>query len=108
LKDYAYAQKAEFIATMRERLDAINREIDELAVKVENSNDSVKAEAQGKLQELRNQTAKLTTQLDDAQEATASTWDDIKAGFWKTYSSLESGFNQARQWVSDKIAPAAK
>jgi hypothetical protein len=43
--------------------------------------------------------------LDKAKNATESTWDDVKAGFKKAYSELKDGFNQARQWVSDKIAP---
>jgi hypothetical protein len=47
----------------------------------------------------------LNTQLDTAKSATESTWDDVKAGFKKGYSELKDGFNQARQWVSDKIAP---
>jgi hypothetical protein len=44
-------------------------------------------------------------QLDEARNATESTWGDVKAGFRKGYSELKDGFQNARQWVSDKIAP---
>jgi len=44
-------------------------------------------------------------QLDEARNATKSTWGDVKAGFKKGYSELKDGFQQARQWVSDKVAP---
>jgi len=54
---------------------------------------------------LREQTAKLTRQLDDAKGATESTWNDVKAGFKKGYGEVKEGFQQARQWVSEKIAP---
>jgi len=105
MKDYTYAQKAEFLENMRNQLAGINRDLDQLAVKVENSSDAAKAEARPKLEALREQTARLTRQLDDAQNATESTWDDVKSGFKKGYSELKDGFNQTRQWVSDKIAP---
>ena len=54
---------------------------------------------------MRDQAAKLNQQLADAQNATESTWDSVKAGTQKAYESVEKGFNDARQWVSDKIAP---
>jgi len=58
-----------------------------------------------KLQALRDQVAKLNQQLDAAKNATESAWGDVKASFQKGYGELKDGFNQARQWVSDKIAP---
>jgi cytochrome c556 len=105
VKDYAYAQKAEFVEKMQKQLAAINRDLDQLSDKVEKSSDAAKAEAKPKLQALREQTAKLTKQLDEAKNATESTWDSVKAGFKKGYSELKDGFQQARQWASDKIAP---
>jgi len=105
MKDYTYAQKAEFVENMRNQLAAINRDLEQLSAKVEKSSDAAKAEAKPKLQALRDQTARLTKQLDDAKSATESTWDDVKTGFKKGYSELKDSFNQARQRVSDKIAP---
>jgi cytochrome c556 len=105
MKDYTYAQKAEFVETMRGQLAAINRDLDTLSAKVEKSSDAAKAEAKPKLQALRDQAAKLNQQLDDAKSATESAWDDVKAGTKKTYEGLKSGFQEARQWVSDKVAP---
>ena len=105
MKDYGYAQKAEFVATMQGQLDVINRDLDQLAAKIEKSSDAAKAEVKPKLQALRDQTAKLTKQLDEAKNASESTWGDVKAAFKKGYSELKDGFQQARQWVSEKIAP---
>lgn len=105
MKDYAYAQKAEFVANMQAQLDEINRDLDQLAARIEKSSDAAKAEAKPKLEALRDQTAKLTKQLDQAKDATESTWGDVKDGVKKGYDELKDGFQQARQWVSDKIAP---
>ena len=105
MKDYTFAQKTEFVANMQVQIDAINKDMDELETKIAKSSDAVKAEAKPKLQALREQTAALNKQLDAAKDATESTWDSVKGGFKKAYQSTKDGFNSARHWVSDKIAP---
>ena len=105
MKDYTFAQKDEFVKQMQIQLDALNKDLDQLSAKIDSSSDAVKAEAKPKLQALRDQATQLNKQLDEARNATESTWDSVKAGFSKTYDATKDGFNQARQWVSDKIAP---
>ena len=105
MKDYTFAQKAEFTEKMGLQLAEISRELDQLAAKIEKSNDAAKAEAKPKLQALRAQTAHLNRQLDEVKNATESTWDEVKAGFKKGVSELKEGFHNARQWMSEKIAP---
>ena len=105
IKDYSYAQKDQFVEKMQGQLADINRDIDQLSAKVEKANDTVKAEAKPKLQALREQTAKLNKQLEEAANATESTWDSVKATSQKAFDSLKDGFQQSRQWLSDKIAP---
>ena len=105
MKDYPYAQKAEFTAKMQGQLAELKVELDALEAKIEKSSDTVKAEARPKLKALREQEAKLNVQLDEAKNATESTWEGVKAGSRKAYDSLKEGFQQSRQWVSDKIAP---
>ena len=105
MKTYTFAQKAEFVKTMQGQLDALNKDMDQLSAKIDSSSDAVKAEAKPKLQALRDQAAQLNKQLADAQNATESTWDSVQSGVQKAYEATKDGFNQARQWVSDKIAP---
>jgi cytochrome c556 len=105
MKNYTYAQKTEFVETMQAQLAALNQDLDQLAAKIEKASDTVKADAKPKLQALRDQMAQLNKQLDEARNATESTWDSVKGGFKKAYEATKDGFNQARQWVSDKIAP---
>ena len=105
MKDYTFAERTEFVAKMQEKLAQLNQDLDQLAAKIEKASDQVKAEAKPKLQALRDQTAKLNTQLDQARNATESTWGEVKTGFQKGYQDLKDGFQASRQWVSDKIAP---
>jgi DNA anti-recombination protein RmuC len=105
MKDYTFAQKAEFVAAMQVQLTALNQDLDKLSAKIDSSSDAVKAEAKPRLQALRDQAAKLNQQLADAQNATESTWDSVKASSQKAYDALAKSFTEARQWMSDKIAP---
>ena len=105
MKNYTYAQKDEFVKAMQVQLDALNKDMDQLSAKIDSSSDAVKAEAKPKLQALRDQATQLNKQLADAQNATESTWDSVQSGFQKPYEATKDGFNQSRQWVSDKIAP---
>ncbi len=105
MKDYTFAQKDEFVAAMQVQLDALNKDLDQLSAKIDSSSADVQAEAKPKLQALRDQAAQLGKQLDDARNATDSTWDSVKNGCSKGYQATKDGFNSARQWVSDKIAP---
>lgn len=105
LKDYTFAQKTEFTDKMRVQLAEINLELDQLAAKIEKSSDAAKAEARPKLQALREKADQLKKQLDEAGNATESTWETVKATSKKGYAELKEGFTQARQWMSEKIAP---
>jgi len=105
MKDYTFAERAEFLKSMQTQLDALNQDLDELSAKVDSSSDAVKADAKPKLQALREQAAKLKEQLTGVQNATESTWDSVKAGTKKAYDSVENSFKEAREWLSDKIAP---
>jgi predicted nucleic acid-binding Zn-ribbon protein len=105
MKDYTFAEKAEFVKTMQAQLTALDQDLDKLSAKIDSSSDAIKAEAKPKLQALRDQAAKLNQQLADAQNATESTWNNVKADSKKAYAALENSFMEARQWVSDKIAP---
>jgi cytochrome c556 len=105
IKDYTFTQKAEFVRTMKEQLAALDQDLDKLSAKIDSSSDALKTEAKPKLQALRDQATKLNQQLAEAENATESTWDSVKAGSKKAYAALENSFTEARQWVSDKIAP---
>lgn len=105
MKNYTFAQKAEFVTKMQGQLDALNKDLDQLSAKIEGSSDAVKADAKPKLQALRDQASGLTKQLDNVRNATESTWDSVKATSEKAFDSVKEGFQQARQWASDKIAP---
>jgi hypothetical protein len=105
MKDYTFAQKAEFTAKMQGQLTEINRDLETLAAKIEKSSDAVKAEAKPKLEALRADASGLERQLEEAKNATESTWESVKTTSRKAFADFKEGVTVARQWVSEKIAP---
>ena len=105
MDDYAYARKAEFVAKMESELVATQEELDRLGVKVASSAGAVKAEATTKLDAARVKLAQSKQQLQQAENATESTWNDVKKGYKESYGGLKDSIVLTRQWLSDKIAP---
>jgi DNA anti-recombination protein RmuC len=103
VKNYSYAQKDEFVAKMQAQMTNINQEIQDLTVRIQNSSDKVRAEAQPRLDALRQQTSQLNVQVDKIKNASQSTWEQVKADSQKAFDEMKDKFDQARQWVSDKI-----
>jgi outer membrane PBP1 activator LpoA protein len=105
VQDYAYEQKAALVRNMKKELAKIQRELDRLSVKVENSNGAVKADAKAKLKVVRKKWVQAKNQLDQTASATESTWDEMKDRFRTSYDELKESFAKTRRWLSDKIAP---
>jgi exonuclease VII large subunit len=105
VRDYAYAEKAEFVDRMKKELVNIQEELDRLGAKVDRANGAAKADAKVKLERARDKWAQAKKRLDQAETATESSWDDVKNGFGQSYADLKDVFENTRQWLSDKIAP---
>jgi hypothetical protein len=103
-KEYSYAQKAEFTAEMRKLIADLNQQMDDLSAKVQAANSTAKEEAKAKLQDLRDKTAAFDAKLDTIKDATAPGWESVKLEVKQGYDELKASVNQARQWLSEKIA----
>ena len=87
MKDYTYAQKDEFVASMQERLTSIDKEIERISVRIEAASDAAKADAKPKLAALRAQASRLDKQLAEVKDAGESTWSDVKTGSRKAFDA---------------------
>jgi hypothetical protein len=105
LSSYTYEKKEEFMSTMKAQLDKLNGDIEDLSAKIDKSSDASKADAKVKLQALRDRAAKLGDLIGKSQDATADTWEKVKSDVSSGYDDLQKSLTDARQWLSDKIAP---
>jgi peptidoglycan hydrolase CwlO-like protein len=102
-EDFTYAQKDEFVEDMHDALTRIQSEVDRLTAKVAAARGAAKAEAEAKVQALREEANRVSQQLERAKTATEATWDDVSSGIKKSFGELEDSFRQTRQWLSDQL-----
>jgi ElaB/YqjD/DUF883 family membrane-anchored ribosome-binding protein len=96
---------ARYVTDMQAELEAINRTIDELAVRAGRAGEALKADAQTKLQELRARAGRVSKELEGVKSAAASNWSDTRAGFEQSWGSLKNDVQQAGQWMTEQVAP---
>jgi hypothetical protein len=104
--DYNYAQKSELVGSMKAEVAEMDRETQRLAVRAEQASDATRDVAKSKLHDLQKKTANLNTDLERVQKASESKWDDVKAGVKQSYDEVNESFRQARQWLSQHVAPS--
>lgn len=101
-KDYAFAQKNEFVAKMHEELAALNQEIERLSAQTASAADTIKAEASEKVKALREKAATLGKKLDDSMNAGEPAWEGVKGGFKQTQEDLKEAVKSAADWFREK------
>jgi uncharacterized membrane-anchored protein YhcB (DUF1043 family) len=104
-QDLAMAQNAEMVDRMKSELYEIQQDLNRLSATVDRSSGVAKTNAKAKPEVVPDKRAKAKPQLDQAESATESTWDDVKSGFKKSYGELRDSIEKARQWLSDKVEP---
>jgi hypothetical protein len=103
--EYSYSEKPKLVEKLKSELNEVNGEIKRVGDKMADSTEQARAEAKPKLEALKEKAKNLDVYIDKAQNATESTWNDVKAGSQKALDEAKAGFTEARQWLSDKIAP---
>lgn len=104
-QDYSYAQRVQFVDETERDMDAIYDELGRLTAKVEKFDGVAKADAKAKLAVVQDKWTQAKKQLDRAESATESGWDEVQGGFKKAYHELKESLDTMRQRLSDKIAP---
>jgi hypothetical protein len=100
--DVSYSNRQDFISRMKDESKDIKAEIERLQVKATNAADNSAAAAKTKLQELKEKSSNLDVQIDKAQNATESTWNDVKASSRKAMDEAKNSFQDAKDWLSEK------
>jgi len=79
-----------------------------LGAKVDRASGAAKVDAKVKASYgAREKWTQTKQQLDRAETATASNWDESEEWIKQSYADLKNSFEKTRQWLSDKIAPDA-
>lgn len=103
IRQYAYAERDEFVTNMRKSLTPLNEEIDQLSTSLRSHSGMVKTEAESKLQALREQSERFAARLAEVQDATEARWDEIRTDVETSFTKLKSAFEKTRQWFSEVL-----
>ena len=89
-------ERDDWVSKMKSELNDVNAEIERLAK-------DGSAEAKAKSETLRDKSKNLNVEIEKAQNATAETWNDIKAGSKKAFDDVKDGLRDAKDWAADKL-----
>ena len=104
--DVSYSNRQDFIAKMKDEAKNLESQMERLQVKATNAADNASAEAKTKLETLKEKSKNLNVEIDKAQNSNESTWNDVKASSRKAMDDAKNSFQDAKDWLSDKIHSA--
>jgi len=99
-KAYTLQQKEEYQKQIEAKLQALDREINELQTMAQSKATGLKEESKAEfnqtIEELRNKKQAAAEQLDKLKSASGKAWEDIKAGVDSAMDDLSAAFDRAR------------
>jgi len=99
--DVSYAKKDDWVAKMKNEANKLGDEIERL------SKDG-SAEAKAKAETLKEKSKNLNVEIDKTQNATESTWDDVKSSSRRAMDDASASFRDAKDWVGRKLQQAGE
>jgi hypothetical protein len=89
-------QKEEFQKKMRDELDRMQKEIDRLVFKANQSKKETRAELDKVIKELQKQKDATAKKLQKMESASGKAWDDLKSGMNSSMEELEKSYTKAK------------
>jgi ElaB/YqjD/DUF883 family membrane-anchored ribosome-binding protein len=99
--DVSFAQRDDWVSKMKSEANKLEDEIERLSK--EGS-----AEAKAKADELRVKSKNLHVEINKTENATPSTWDDVKATSRRAMDDAGDAFRDAKDWVGQKLQEAGQ
>jgi hypothetical protein len=102
-RDYAYSERTQYFEMMEGNLAQIRQDLEGLLKRAQRAGSDVKAEAKPKVEALQNDADRVDAELNQVKNATALTWDDIKASIDKSELNLEESLGLTYLWLNERI-----
>jgi len=101
--EYSYKEKPAFVEKLKSEASDLNAQMKELGNKMSNSTEAAREKLRPKMDALKEKSKNLDVQIDKAQNATESTWNDVKAGARNAFEDAKQSFRDAKDWTADKL-----
>ena len=87
------SRRDEYVATMKSQLDDMNAQLDELAEKSSNAKKEMQAKYEQEMADLRAQSARASTKLDELKASGKDNWDSMVAEMDKIGDAFKHSYN---------------
>jgi hypothetical protein len=104
-RDYNFGEKNSFVLEMRAQLIKLNKDVDDLSVKIDEADGAWQGDAKLRLDMLREKVKQLDKQLDDDSQATLPTWNSMKTDTEANFAELKAGIEELNQTTNKKNTP---
>ena len=89
------ADKDDYVAKAKARLDQWNADIEKLRAKAAEAEADAKIEYSKQIEDLRKQRDEGEAKLKEMRDASDDAWKDMKAGFDKAWDGVSNAFDKA-------------
>jgi hypothetical protein len=100
--NYVYQQKDKFVAHASAELSDLDQKIKQFSDKAAGAGSAANAEAQQKLQTIRDQRGSLEEKFNEAKTATENQWNKAQPEFQKAYDQTKESMKEAWDWLKEK------
>lgn len=87
------SKRDEFVQKLKDQIDSINSDIDELEKKAESVKKDARAKYLKELEEAKSQRAELESKVTQVRQAGEDAWSDLKDEAEHTYKALRNSIN---------------
>lgn len=101
--NYTHSQRNIFADDKKNELVDLQKEVDMLVVKLENSKIKADAEANKKLDDLLEKLQQTRLEIEELRNADESEWEAVKTKFNDINSNLKSSYAEVSKWFDEKI-----
>ena len=96
-KEYTAEEKNEFQKSFNDKLDALDKDIDDMKAKASEKTGDAKKAYQAKVDQLQKDKKDVEAKLDQLQNKTGKAWTQVKNGVVKSYDHLKASFVKAKE-----------
>ena len=100
LTGYGYDKKGEYVSEAKDDVNELDQRFNTLSNHLANASESTRAQAQAKLDALKQKHAALESKLESVENSTEAGWNDAKTAFQNAYDSLKTELKQDWQNLS--------
>ena len=100
-KEYTIEQKNEFVSSLKNELNELDRDIAVMKAKASTKTDEANKEIKLQIESLEKKRAELNVKIDKLSSASKSAWTELRLGVQSALKEMKTSFNKATEKFND-------